>query len=213
MVLVLRYYQVVQVSSCQQYLAQWYLALFNRRNTVFILGEIFFLSKSTFYSLILFTLIINLLSFAFQDQQLYLLQFKVSNLFLAAQVIFIVLQYFLIYINIDFQLEKVYLLKLFKYIYSILRPYLIQLQALFISIFNIQRILSIKVLKYYIFFQKIPQIFIFYILKFSYFLIGNPLLLNRVRSFILCFFLQSLVKRGQLIIVFLLVIVWVNIVI
>ena len=33
----------------------------------FILEEIFFLSKSTFYSLVLFTLIINLLSFAFQD--------------------------------------------------------------------------------------------------------------------------------------------------
>ena len=58
-----------------------------------------------------------------------------------------------------------------------------------------------------------PWIFISYILNFLNFLIGDPLLLNRIKSFTLYFFLQGLVGREELIAVFLLVIVWVSVVI
>jgi hypothetical protein len=46
-----------------------------------------------------------------------------------------------------------------------------------------------------------------YILNFSYFLVSDPLLLNRVKSFTLRFFLQGLVEKGELVAVFLLIIV------
>jgi len=44
-------------------------------------------------------------------------------------------------------------------------------------------------------------------------LVGDPLPLNRVGSFALCFFLYNLVKGGKPVIMFLLAIVWVNVVI
>ena len=58
-----------------------------------------------------------------------------------------------------------------------------------------------------------PWIFISHILNFSYFLVGDPLLLNGVGSFALCFFLQGLARGGELVAVFLSAIVWVSVVI